>query len=174
MAPRSTRNRARQRWLMLCPLLASAALSSVCAQPQAAADAQLRRTLDSHLVAINARDQDALLSTVTHGERLTTILPNGKVLQTRAEYRQLHVDWFAGRDWRMVFQVQDVHAYGDVGIARVLYDSQAKDASGVYASKRVALLSLVFAREDGQWRLVYDQNTNVPGASVAPPDNKQE
>ncbi len=93
---------------------------------------------------------------------MTTILPDGRVLETREEYRKLHAAWFAERDWRMRFQVQDVMQYGDVGIARVKYDSQVRDKAGRYRSKRVALLSLTFRREDGAWRLVYDQNTVVP------------
>ena len=77
----------------------------------------LRQTLDRHLAAINARDLDALMATVTVHPELTTILPNGAVLETREQYRQLHVEWFAGTDWRMVFEVQDVADFGDMGIA---------------------------------------------------------
>ena len=133
-----------------------------------APEAALRATLARHLAAIDARDLDALLSTVTQDERLTTILPNGKVLRTRAQYRDLHVDWFRETDWRMVFETQDVRVLGDTGIARVRYDSQVRDASGAYASRREAILTLVFARERGQWRLVYDQNTVIPPSTPRP------
>ena len=141
---------------------ALAALLLAVAGAAAAAPPTLRETLDRHLAAINARDLGALLDTVTRKPALTTILPNGKVLETREQYRSLHVEWFAERDWRMVFDVQDVREFGEIGIARVKYDSQTRNAAGGYDSKRVALLSLVFAREDGAWRLVYDQNTVVP------------
>lgn len=127
----------------------------------------LRQTVDRHLEAVNARDLDALLATVTKHPIMTTILPDGRVLETREEYRKLHVAWFAERDWRMDFKVQDVMQYGDVGIARVKYDSQVRDKTGRYVSKRVALLSLTFRREEGAWRLVYDQNTVIPS-----PDKK--
>lgn len=140
---------------------AIAALLLAIAAAAPAADGSLRATLDRHLAAINARDLDALLDTITHKPALTTILPNGQVLETREEYRKLHVEWFAERDWRMVFDVQDVREFGDVGIARVKYDSQARNAAGGYDSQRIALLSLAFTREDGEWRLVYDQNTVV-------------
>lgn len=123
---------------------------------------ELRQVLDRHLAAINARDLEALLSTVTGGEALTTILPNGKVLETREQYRQLHVDWFKDTDWRMVFEVQELRVLGDSAIARVRYDSQVQAAGGDYASKRQATLTLVFAREPAGWRLVYDQNTVIP------------
>ena len=141
--------------------------AACCALPAWAEDGDdaLRATVDRHLAAINARDLDALLATVTRREALTTILPNGKVLETRAQYRRLHEEWFAGTDWRMAFTVQDVRLFGDVGIARVHYDSQRRDAAGGYSSSRVALLTLAFAREDGDWRLVYDQNTVIPPAT---------
>lgn len=122
----------------------------------------LRSTLDTHLAAINARDLDALLATVTRGEQLTLVLPNGKVLATREAFRKLHVDWFAEHDWRMQFEVESVREFGDVGIALVRYRSQAKQADGSYATKREAWLNLTFAREDGAWRLVFDQNTVIP------------
>jgi len=139
-----------------------AAADASAHEASATVPSSLRSALDRHLAAINARDLDALLDTVTHGDKLTVILPDGKVLETREQYRQLHVDWFKDADWRMVFEVQDVREFGAAGIARVKYDSQAKEASGRYASRRVALLSLVFARERGEWRLVYDQNTVIP------------
>ena len=142
--------------ILLLPLM----LFSLAAA--AAEQGTLKNALERHLAAVNARDLDGLLATVTRGDKLTLILPNGDVLETREQYRQLHVDWFKETDWRMVFDVQDVREFGDVGIARVKYDSQAKGAAGEYASKRLALLSLVFAKEDGAWRLVYDQNTVLP------------
>lgn len=125
-------------------------------------EGSLRATLDRHLAAIEARDLDALLDTVTTGEALTLILPDGRVLSTREQYRRLHVDWFAEDGWRMLFEVRDVREFGDTGIALVHYLSQQRQDDGGYATRREALLSLVFAREQGEWRLVYDQNTVVP------------
>jgi uncharacterized protein (TIGR02246 family) len=139
------------------------AVLAVCALPSLHAEtSSLRSTLDAHLAAINARDLDALLATVTRGEQLTLVLPNGTLLTTREAFRQLHVDWFADRGWRMQFEVESVRAFGDVGIALVRYRSQAKQADGSYATKREAWLNLTFAREDGDWRLVFDQNTVIP------------
>lgn len=154
---------------LLCLLLAVAFPIQGQAGDAAAQDAAaLRATLDKHLAAINARDLDALLSTVTESTKLTTILPDGRVLATREAYRQLHVDWFADRDWRMVFDIEDVERMGDTGIARVRYDSQAKDEAGEYVSRRIAQLTLVFRHQAGGWRLVYDQNTPVKGSPASP------
>jgi uncharacterized protein (TIGR02246 family) len=162
----SRRRRIALSWLlcgcMAWPVAAQQASSRASAPSVTPAPAELRQVLDRHLAAINARDLDALLSTVTAGAPLTTILPNGTVLDTREQYRQLHVDWFKDRDWRMVFEVQDLRVIGDTGIARVRYDAQARAADRRYASKRQAILTLLFAREPGGWRLVYDQNTVIP------------
>lgn len=157
----------RGAWLCMVLIFASPAMAGPrpVEAPQGVASpsqVELRQVLDRHLAAINARDLEALLSTVTTGEALTTILPNGKVLDTREQYRQLHVDWFKDTAWRMVFDVQELRVYGDSGIARVHYDSQARTEDGTYASKRKAILTLVFAREPAGWRLVYDQNTVIP------------
>lgn len=137
-------------------------LSACWLAPARADDDGLRATLDRHLAAINARDLDTLMSTVTGGEALVTILPSGTVLETRAQYRKLHEDWFADDGWRMVFTVQEVRDFSGFGIARVHYDSQERDAEGRYASRSKALLTLTFVREDGAWRLVHDQNTVIP------------
>lgn len=135
-----------------------------------ASGAPLRVTLDAHLAAIQARDLDGLLATVTSGPQLTLILPNGTVLRTLEEYRQLHVEWFAEKDWKMVFEVLEVLEFGDAGVGLVKYQAQALQPDGTYQTRREALLSLVFAREAGSWRLVFDQNTVIPPpAPPAPP-----
>lgn len=146
-------------------LLLLLAVDSARAAESPPPETTFRATLDRHLQAINARDLPALLATVTGGDALTTILPNGKVLQTRAQYEQLHVDWFKDHDWKMLFDVQEIRMLGDSAIARVRYDSQVRESgadNSKYTSKRIAQLTLVFTQEKGQWRLVYDQNTVVP------------
>ncbi|UHQ23945.1 SgcJ/EcaC family oxidoreductase [Lysobacter sp. 5GHs7-4] len=147
-------------------LLLAGSLWSAMAQAAAATPPRsLQATLDAHLAAINARDLDALLATVTRGERLTLILPNGQVLDTREQFRALHVDWFAERDWRMRFEIRSLRELGDVGVALVKYESQALQADGSFQTRRNAWLSLVFAKEADGWRLVYDQNTVIPPAT---------
>ena len=129
----------------------------------------LRATLDAHLAAIQARDLDGLLATVTGGSQLTLILPNGNILRTREEYRQLHVEWFAEQDWKMVFEVLEVRELGDAGVGLVKYQAQELQPDGTYRTRREALLSLVFTREAGSWRLVFDQNTVIPPPAPEPP-----
>lgn len=140
---------------------------AVClAMPAMAQDeSALRSTVDRHLEAINARDLDTLLDTVSERGDLVTILPDGRVLETRDAYRRLHADWFADRGWRLDFQVEDVRIVGDAGIARVRYRTLGRDDAGGGQASGETLLVLVFAREAGAWRLVHDQNTVVPAAA---------
>lgn len=138
-------------------------------QPTGPTGASLRATLDAHLAAIQARDLDALMATVTSGLQLTLILPNGAVLRSREEYRQLHVEWFAEQDWKMVFEVLEVRELGDAGVGLVKYQAQALQPDGTFQTRREALLSLMFAREAGSWRLVFDQNTVIPPPAPEPP-----
>jgi uncharacterized protein (TIGR02246 family) len=136
-------------------------------EPTPATGAPLRATLDAHLAAVQARDLDGLLATVTSGPQLTLILPNGKILRTREEYRQLHVEWFAEQDWKMVFEVLEVRELGDAGVGLVRYQAQELQPDGTFQTRREALLSLMFAREAGSWRLVFDQNTVIPPPAPA-------
>jgi uncharacterized protein (TIGR02246 family) len=150
------------------PLAAACSKQSAAETPSGPSGSSLQATLEAHLAAVNARDLDALLATVTGGEKLTLILPNGKVLDTREQYRQLHVEWFAEDDWKMLFEPVQLRELGDVGVALVKYQAQEKKPDGSFETRREALLSLVFAREAGEWRLVYDQNTVIPPANPSP------
>ncbi len=102
------------------------------------------------------------MATVTAGETLLTVLPNGKKLDGRQAYRDLHADWFADPTWRM--QLEEVHRQvrSDTAVVLLRYGYWRREADGREALARNAWLTLVFAREDGQWRLVYDQNTTIP------------
>ena len=148
---------------LLIAILLSALLSIGCSHGAARAESpSLDAVLRSHLDAIRNRDLDRLMATVTAGETLVTLLPNGKKLDGRQAYRDLHVDWFADPGWRM--QLEEVHRQvrSDTAVVLLRYGYWRREADGREALARNAWLTLVFAREDGQWRLVYDQNTSIP------------
>jgi hypothetical protein len=69
---------------------------------------------------------------------------------------------------RRPFELMELRELADTGIALVKYRSQNRQADGSYQTRREALLSLVFALEEGTWRLVYDQNTVIPPAGQWP------
>lgn len=116
-----------------------------------------QRTLSAHIDAVRKRDLDALINTITAGDKLTLIFPNGKTSETRQAYVDFHKEWFAEPGWTMQMEPISTLVRNDLGMA--LMRTTYTDAAG----SREGLLALTFAREQGQWRLVFDQNTRVTG-----------
>ena len=141
-------------------LAASLVLLAACAEPSPSASpapsvADLAATVGAHTAAIDARDLDALMATVTAGDSLTLIFPDGTTLLTREQYRDFRVGWFANSSWTMAMQPVSQTVRDGLGVA--LLRTTYTDAAG----PRGAMLALTFAPEDGAWRLVFDQNTRI-------------
>ena len=116
---------------------------------------RFRDTATIHINAIKNRDLNSLLSTITKNEKLTLIFPGGTTLNTRQEYIDFHIGWFADASWSMDIEPISYMVRGHYGVA--LVRTTYTDAAG----SRQALLALSFSMEDGSWRLVFDQNTRV-------------
>jgi len=147
------------------PMIAAALAACLAATPAWAETSAFRRTLDTHLDAIKARNLEALIPTLTQGRDLTLIAPDGAKLDTRQQFIDLHRAWFAdpdaGRwDGEVVRTVEsDTQA---VALERYRYGARgAKDVS-------VSWLTLTFAREGDRWGLVFDQNTRIRTEPTAP------
>jgi ketosteroid isomerase-like protein len=122
---------------------------------EVAAESLFRETVAAHVAAIEARDLDALLATVTTGDSLTLIFPQGTTFHTRQEYVDFHREWFTDTGWRMEMEPISTTVHGDLGIAlvRTTYTDDA--------GPRQAMLALTFAHGHDGWRLVFDQNTRI-------------
>lgn len=114
-----------------------------------------QRTLTAHIDAIRKRDLDALINTITAGDNLTLVFPNGTTTYTRQEYVDFHRKWFAEPGWTMQMEPVSLQTSNELHVA--LMRTTYTDAAG----PRHGLLALTFAREQGQWRLVFDQNTRL-------------
>ncbi|MGW3254414.1 YybH family protein [Streptomyces fungicidicus] len=113
--------------------------------------------LDRHLAAIRDRDLDGYVLTV-HPDA-TLILPNGRTVTGTDEIRSFHKNWFQDPDWSMTTETVRTLELADTAVAVLAVDYRDLDAEGrPYALRH--LLSLVFARVDGEWLLVHDQNTS--------------
>ncbi len=119
-------------------------------------------SLQRHVSAVQDRNLADLEATITSGAELLLILPSGRMMQTREDYVAFHRTLFADTDWRMTFEPIERRTFGDYGHAlyRVTFDP---DGAGP-APSNPAYLSLGLALEEGEWRLVHDQNTPVPTA----------
>jgi hypothetical protein len=102
---------------------------------------------------------DALLPTLTTGEELTMIAPNGFKLDTKRQYIDFHRQWFASKDdGQLKFETIRVIESPALAHALIRYRYRFKDNAG-NAQSSVNWLTLTFTLENGAWRLVFDQNT---------------
>lgn len=116
--------------------------------------------LQSHLLAIEKRDWAGFESTLTESDTLTFVLANGKFSKTRADFKKATQSWLADSDWSWTYQVVSANSNTHTGVAVLDVQYTDKNAAGI-EYKMHYLLSLVFCKERGGWRLVHDQNTLV-------------
>lgn len=108
-------------------------------------------------------DGDALLPTLTTGNDLVMIAPNGFKLDTRQQYVDFHRQWFATNDGgKLEPEIVHLIESSSLGHALIRYRYTSKDSAGK-EHVVVSWLALTFALEEGAWRLVFDQNTAIEG-----------
>ena len=119
--------------------------------------------LQKHFAAISNRDIEAFKSHLTKGETLYTIVQNGHAFTTPSETIAIHEQWFKDKNW--VWEGSVVHKVvgEDVAMALVKYQYRAKQEDAPI----VTWLTYVFQLQDGQWRIVHDQNTALDFAAFA-------
>ena len=148
-------------------LFAAVILFAFCTASIAAAEEgrpPFRPALDAHLAAIAAKDLDAYKPTVTKGDDLHIVFPGGEVMHTTEEVIAFHEGWFQDPNWRWDGEVLKIIEGEDLSAAFMRYDYRDTPEG----EPRSAWLLLLFALEDGEWRLVHDQNTRIP----APAENE--
>ena len=142
--------------------ITAASLVGLCAaglRSSAAPAPPFRAAVEAHLAAISARDMDRLLRTLTGGNDLTMIAPNGYKFDTRQQYIDFHRQWFATNDdGKLAAEIVRLIESPALAHALIKYRYSSKDKAG---KPQVidSWLALTFALEDGSWRLVFDQNT---------------
>jgi ketosteroid isomerase-like protein len=143
-------------------LVSLALLVAGCATVQAPNAPSLQLQVERHIAAIEARNLNEIEATITAGEDLLLILPSGKMSRSRADYMTFHRSLFGNEQWAMTFEPVHLQTTGDYGHAlyRVTFDG---DGAGP-APPSPAFLSLGFRLENGEWRLVHDQNTAITSA----------
>ena len=117
----------------------------------------LKPTLDKHIAAIMARDYESYLGTISKGETLPLIFPDGTLLESRAEVADFIQKWFAMPGWKTT--MTPVSQIVGKDLAVVLLKTSYRDTPD--GADRYAYLTLTFQLQDGQWRLVQDQNTRI-------------
>jgi uncharacterized protein (TIGR02246 family) len=120
-----------------------------------------RETLSAHLDAITGRDADALMATLpTTGEPIVLISSSGELVRDVAEFENRHRGWFESTTWRIEAEPVAVHESDDLGVA-VLRLEYRDAPPGRAPIRESSYLTLAFARRDGRWQMVMDQNTPI-------------
>ncbi|WP_444997417.1 YybH family protein [Aliikangiella sp. IMCC44359] len=132
-------------------------LMFVCYQSQAC---DFKCTLDKHLDAIQKRDFKTFESTLTEGDRLTFILPDGKYSEDTLSYKAMLKEWFATDGWTFSPKVIAIEETEKMASALLLisYDEAERNGKPYHLDH---YLSLIFKKEKGRWGLVHDQNTKT-------------
>ncbi|MEM9014943.1 MAG: nuclear transport factor 2 family protein [Pseudomonadota bacterium] len=119
-----------------------------------------RQALDHHVATISRKDIDDYADTLTDSDDLNLIFPDGTRISSTEGVIDFHEDWFEDGAWRFAFDILETRVTADMAYAFGKTRYQEDDAS----SAREAWLTLVFAIEDGEWRLIHDQNTRIQPA----------
>ena len=119
--------------------------------------------LQQHFAAISNRDIEAFKSHLTRDDKLYTIVQNGHAFTTPSETIALHEQWFKDPNW--IWEGSVVHKVvgEDVAMALVKYQYRTK----ADAAPTSTWLTYVFQLQEGQWRIVHDQNTALDYAAFA-------
>ncbi len=115
-------------------------------------------TLELHLGSIQQRNFDQFLSTLTTRDELTLLTLSGLLINWRKDFVETMTSWFADPDWRIQFETIRSYETAEMGFALIFVTYDDKDPQGIPYHLDY-FLNLIFAKEDGEWRLVHDQNT---------------
>ena len=111
--------------------------------------------IQEHFAAISNRDIEAFKSHLTKSDTLYTIVQNGHAFTTPDETIELHRQWFSDPDWVWAGSVVHKVVGEDVAMALIKYHYRPKAED----QPIVTWLTYVFQLQEGQWRIVHDQNT---------------
>jgi uncharacterized protein (TIGR02246 family) len=130
----------------------------------AAAPVEEQRSIDAvfaeHIRAVQSRDLPALEGTLTLGDQLTLILPNGAQTATRKAYLDFHKEFFATKTWTIQFEPVSRAVGSDFAVLTTTSLYQDVVDGKPYRSR--SWVTFTFQKELGQWRLIHDQNTRLP------------
>ena len=116
-----------------------------------------RETLDKHLRAIQQRDLQALAETLPARD-LVLIMASGRLVRSVAEFLEMHRGWFKEPTWTLQAEPVSIRETADMGVAVLHLEYRDRTPEGRQIHEK-SYLTLIFAREDGKWVMVQDQNT---------------
>jgi ketosteroid isomerase-like protein len=132
-------------------IICGSAQNSPAQQP-----AGFSETLQIHMDAIRNRKLKELLATVD--DNVILILPDGTRMNSKKEFEQLHIGWFAETNWKMEMTILKKEVSEDIGHVLIRYKYTEEGSVTVV---RHTYLSMLFRKKSEQWLLIHDQNTRI-------------
>lgn len=127
----------------------------------ATAPSSFEQALDVHISTIAARDVDAYADTITGGDDLNIIFPDGRRSDTTQNAIDFHEDWFDDDEWRLSFDIVKIKEGAELAFALAKTQYTANKGAIDNAGNSAAWHMMVFAREDGKWKLIHGQVTPI-------------
>ena len=130
-------------------------LATCSCQKAATMKPDFSAALQKHFDSIEHRDIEAFKSSITNNKTMYTIVQNGHAFTTPQQIIDIHAGWFKDTRWSWKGTVIHTVVGEDMAMAVVKYTYQATPEKPALES----WLTYVFKLEDGQWKIVHDQNT---------------
>lgn len=114
--------------------------------------------LKTHLDAIDNRDYEKLITTLTTEDTLTLIYPEGYLIKEKSKYLDSHRSFFQDKSWTLNYRIIREVESSEMGFAllKCSFDTINPDGTPYQIDY---FLTLVFQKISGKWLLVHDQNT---------------
>jgi ketosteroid isomerase-like protein len=117
-------------------------------------------TLKHHLDAIQARDFKAFCETITDQPQISFLLEEGAYCDKTHEYKDSIKGWFEAKGWKLNYTVVRQVESAEMAFALLRIHIDDTDKNGKATQSNNYLL-LIFQKQNGEWRLIHDQNTSL-------------
>jgi uncharacterized protein (TIGR02246 family) len=116
---------------------------------------EFERAVDDHLEAIRARNLPAFAASLARD--VTLVGTSGEITRGYDAAVEAHRAWFGDAGWTLTPHVVQIAVRPETAWALVRVGYAAAGTTTEF------MLLLLFAREDGEWKLTYDQGTAIAG-----------
>ncbi len=117
-------------------------------------------TLDKHLSAIEHQDFKAFEETITQKDQINFILPDGTFISSTKKYKELIKGWFEQTGWHFKYKIVNQSVSENMAHVLLLIHYREDEREGKpYEIDHY--LSLIFEKQNNNWRLTHDQNTKT-------------
>ena len=119
----------------------------------------LTKTFQEYLAAVKSRDIHALRTYLTQGDTLPFVDGGGTLRLSMTEYLTAQESWFADTSWTYESEVVSCQEYDETGI--IIDRTAIHSHRNGQVSTFHMMVTYVFRKEGGQWRLVTDICTAI-------------